>query len=170
MDISGISNWFSFGVKAKKGAKDSIVRFLCKLEKDYESMDNFLEDFYEVINAAIEEYNKNNPVRADKLDRDQAYKAGGRWIYEANIQRLDEEGKAVEQAEGGFLARKSTFKAIAREQPDFEIELSGTESLITPFLKEMETVLDKKGLSHEVVTIARPGLGKTKQTESEPAT
>jgi hypothetical protein len=164
----GIFDWFSSGSKPKKEATDSIVRYLCSLEKDYKNMDDFLEDFYEVVNETIEKYNKNNPVRADKLDRDQAYKAGGRWIYEANIQKLDEQGEEV-KAEGGFLARKSTFKVIAREQPGFEIELSGTESLITPFLEEMEKVLDKKGLPHEVVTIARPGLGKATQTESEPA-
>jgi len=76
-----------------------------------------------------------------------------------------EQGEELKQAKGGFLTRKSTFKVIAREQPDFEIELSGTESLISPFLEEMESVLDKKGLRHEVVTIARPGLGKAKQTE-----
>lgn len=163
----GISDWFSSGTKEREGTKDSIVRFLCRLEKDYGSMDDFLEDFYEVINEAIEKYNKNNPVKADKLDRDQAYKAGGRWIYEANIQKLAEEGKELEQAKGGFLSRKSTFKVIAREQPDFEIELSGTESLITPFLEEMESVLEEKGLGHELVTIARPGLGKSRQTETE---
>ncbi|MBS3737201.1 MAG: hypothetical protein V5A87_07900 [Candidatus Bipolaricaulota bacterium] len=162
----GISDWFSSGTEEKEEAKDSIVRFLCKLEKNYKSMDNFLEDFYEVINEAIEKYNKNNPVKADKLDRDQAYKAGGRWIYEANIQKLDEEGKELE-GKSGYLSRKSTFKVIAREQPDFEIELSGTESLITPFLEEMESVLDAKGLGHEVVTVARPGLGKARQTETE---
>ena len=161
----GVTDWFSSGTKPKEEARDSIVRFLCSLDKDYQDMDKFLEDFYEVVNETIERYNKNNPVKADKLDRDQAYKAGGRWIYEANIQRLDEQGEEVEQAKGGFLTRKSTFKVIAREQPDFEIELSGTESLISPFLEEMESVLDKKGLRHEVVTIARPGLGKAKQTE-----
>ena len=165
----GISDWFSSGSKSEEKKRDSIVRYLCSLDKNYENMDKFLEDFYEVVNETIERYNKNNPVKADKLDRDQAYKAGGRWIYEANIQKLDEEGEAVEQAGGGFLARKSTFKVIAREQPDFEIELSGTESLIDPFLDEMESVLDKKGIRHEVVTIARPGLGKATQTESEPS-
>ncbi|MCF7890158.1 hypothetical protein K9M78_02960 [Candidatus Bipolaricaulota bacterium] len=162
----GIMDWLSSGKKEEE-TRDSIVRFLCRLEKNYGSMDDFLEDFYEVINETIEKYNKNNPVRADKLDRDQAYKAGGRWIYEANIQKLDEEGKELEQAKSGFLSRKSTFKVIAREQPGFEIELSGTESLITPFLEEMETVLEEKGFSHEVVTVARPGLGKARQQESE---
>lgn len=163
----GISDWFSSGGKAKEEDMDSIVRFLCKLEKDYESMDDFLEDFYEITNKAIEKYNENNPVKADKLDQDQAYKAGGRWIYEANIEKLDEAGEVLEETKGGFLSRKSTFKVIAREQPDYEIELSGTESLITPFLEEMESVLDGKGLSHEIVTVARPGLGKARQTESE---
>ncbi len=163
----GIFDWFSSESEAEEEAKDSIVRFLCRLEKDYEKMDDFLEEFYEVINESIERYNKNNPVRAEKLDRDQAYKAGGRWIYEANIQKLDEEGRELEESEGGFLSRKSTFKVIAREQPDFEIELSGTESLITPFLEEMKSVLDTQGLPHEVVTIARPGLGKAQQTEAE---
>ena len=81
----GIFDWFSSGSKPKEEATDSIVRYLCSLEKDYKDMDDFLEDFYEVVNETIEKYNKNNPVRADKLDRDQAYKAGGRWIYEANI-------------------------------------------------------------------------------------
>lgn len=164
----GISDWFSSGGETNEGTKDSIVRYLCSLEKKYEDMDIFLEDFYEVVNETIERYNQNNPVRADKLDRDQAYKAGGRWIYEANIKKLDKEGKEI-QGEGGFLNRKSTFKVIAREQPSFEIELSGTESLITPFLTEMKSVLEKKGLDHEVVTIARPGLGKANKPESEPA-
>jgi hypothetical protein len=162
----GISDWFSSGGAAKEEARDSIVRYLCSLEKEYESMDVFLEDFFQVVNETIERYNQNNPVRADKLDRDQAYKAGGRWIYEANIQRLDEQGEELEQAGGGFMARKSTFKVIAREQPDYEIELSGTESLIDPFLEEMESILDKRGLRHDVRTIARPGLGKATQTET----
>lgn len=165
----GIFDWFSSKDKAKEEATDSLVRFLCKLEKKYENMDDFLEDFYDVINESIERYNENNPVRADKLDPDQAYKAGGRWIYEANIEKLDEEGEALEQVEGGFLTRKSTFKVIAREQPDFEIEVSGTESLITPFMEEMHSVLEEKGLGNEVVTVARPGLGKAVKTESEPA-
>ncbi|MBS3788682.1 hypothetical protein KGY79_10865 [Candidatus Bipolaricaulota bacterium] len=166
----GISDWFSFGEETtKEEAKDSIVRFLCKLEKDYRNMDDFLEDFYGVINEAIEKYNKNNPVKADKLDRDQAYKAGGRWIYEADIEKLDKEGEVLEEAKDGFISRKSTFKVIAREQPDFEIELSGTESLIDPFLEEMESVLEENGLDHKVVTVARPGLGKATQTESEPS-
>ncbi|MFP4136295.1 MAG: hypothetical protein ACLFN7_02690 [Candidatus Acetothermia bacterium] len=166
----GVTDWFSFKTKPKEEEQDSIVRFLCTLKKDYGSMDEFLEDFYELINEAIERYNASNPVRADNLDQDQAYKAGGRWIYEADIERLDEEGEAVEEAKtGGFLHRKSTFKVIAREQPHYEIELSGTESLMTPFLKELEDVLAEKGFDYETATIARPGLGKAVQTESGPA-
>lgn len=164
----GIMDWFSSKTEEEE-AKDSIVRFLCTLEKDYENMDEFIEDFYNVVNEAIERYNEANPVRAEKLDREQAYKAGGRWIYEADIERLDEEGEAIKGAKGGFLERKSTFKVIAREQPNFEIELSGTESLITPFMEEMKGVLDENGFSYETATVARPGLGKAKQTESEPA-
>ncbi len=166
----GIKDWFPFSSEKEEEEKDSIVRFLCTLEKDYGSMDAFLEDFFEVVNESIERYNASNPVRAESLDRDEAYRAGGRWIYEADIERLDEEGEAIEDAEGGgFLQRKSTFKVIAREQPNYEIELSGTESLITPFLEEMEGVLSEKRFSFETATIARPGLGKAVQTESEPA-
>ncbi|MEF8798970.1 MAG: hypothetical protein V5A79_06120 [Candidatus Bipolaricaulota bacterium] len=163
----GLFDWFSSKSKSEDEATDSIVRFLCTLEKEYENMDEFMEDFYDVVNEAIERYNEANPVRAEKLDREQAYKAGGRWIYEADIERLDEAGESIQQATGGFMDRKSTFKVIAREQPHFEIELSGTESLITPFLEEMKGVLDEKGFSYETATVARPGLGKAKQTESE---
>jgi hypothetical protein len=165
----GIRDWFSFGSSPEEETQDSIVRYLCTVEKDYKNMDEFLEDFYEVVNEAIERYNNSNPVRADSLDRDQAYKAGGRWIYEADIERLDEEGEIVEDAGDGFLQRKSTFKVIAREQPNYEIELSGTESLITPFLEELEGILSEKGLKYETATVARPGLGKATKTESEPA-
>ncbi len=133
-------------------------------------MDQFLQDFYEIVEETIKQYNQNNPVRAEELDRDEAYKAGGRWIYEADIQQLNEAGEEIEGASDSFLTRKSTFKVIAREQPDFEIELSGTESLISPFLDEMEKVLDGKAIAHEIVTIAKPGLGKAKGTESEPTT
>ncbi len=161
-----IKNWFSSKTKRAEEASDSIVRFLCSLEKEYADMEEFLDDFYEIVNDTIERYNKNSNVKAAKLDRDQAYKAGGRWIYEADIQRLDEEGKELEEGKSGFLTRKSTFKVIAREQPDFEIELSGTESLLKPFLEEMEGLLEEKGINYEVATIARPGLGKAKETES----
>ena len=165
----GIQDWFSFGSGPEEEAKDSIVRYLCTIDKDYKDMDEFLEDFYQVVDEAIKRYNDSNPVRADSLDRDQAYKAGGRWIYEADIERLDEEGEIIDDAGGGFLQRKSTFKVIAREQPHYEIELSGTESLITPFLEELEGILSEKGLNYETATVARPGLGKAKKTESEPA-
>jgi|GEM_PF-2275676 len=165
----GIRDWFSFGSGPEEEAKDSIVRYLCTMKKDYADMDEFLEDFYEVVGETIDRYNASNPVRADQLDRDRAYRAGGRWIYEADIERLDEEGEIVDDAGGGFLQRKSTFKVIAREQPHYEIELSGTESLITPFLEELEGVLKEKGLGYETATVARPGLGKATKTESEPA-
>lgn len=162
----GIKDWFSFSSEQEEEASDSIVRFLCTLEKEYGSMEDFLEDFYEVVNESIERYNESNPVRADKLDRDQAYKAGGRWIYEADIEKLDEKGEVEEESEGGgLLHRKSTFKVIAREQPHFEIELSGTESLMIPFLEELEGVLSEKGFSFKTATIARPGLGKAVKTE-----
>ena len=166
----GVMDWFSGESKSENAASDSIVRYLCSVDREYEDMDKFLEDFYDIVEQTIEQYNQNNPVRAEQLDREDAYKAGGRWIYEADIQQLNEEGEEIEEASGSYLTRKSTFKVIAREQPDFEIELSGTESLISPFLNEMEKVLDSKAIAHEIVTIAKPGLGKAKGTETEPAT
>nr|AGF92816.1 hypothetical protein FLSS-1_0004 [uncultured organism] len=162
----GILDWFTSGSESEED-EDEEVRYLCALQEEYADMDAFMEDFFDVLEETIEKYNDANPVKAEKLDRDQARKQGGNWVYEANIERLDEESIEAEDSDWHFSERKSTFDVIARQQPNFAIEISGSKDLIAPFLEEMQVILDKEGFNYEVDTIAKLGLGKATDTEPE---
>lgn len=162
----GILDWFSSKEETKEVNRDELVRYLCRLEKKYDDMDDFMEDFFDLLNDTIDRYNESNPLKAEKLDRDKAYKVGGNWAYEANVERISGQEEKKETAKN-FYKRKSTFKVIARKQPHFAIEVSGTESLVSPFLEALESVLSGKGFDHEIAAIAKPNLGKAKRSESE---
>ena len=156
----GIMDWFSSEEKPEEEEIKENVRYLCDLEKEYGNMEEFMEDFFDILNQTIERYNESNPVKAEKLDREKVRKKGGNWVYEANIEKPEEELE-TEEAERMFGGRKkSTFKVIAREQPDYSIEFSGNKGLISPFVEEIKGVLTEKGMEHNVVVIGKPGLGK----------
>jgi len=157
----GFLNWFSSRKEEEEEASEGIVRYLGTFEKEYDSQDAFMEDFYNTVSETIKRYNVSNPIKVGNLDRNQAYRAGGRWIYEASV--VEDEGEGGDSAsgeEGQNVVGSSTFKVIAREQPNFGMELSGEEHLIDPFLKELKNVLKEKGHNYEFKLIARPGLGK----------
>ncbi|MFP4647415.1 MAG: hypothetical protein ACLFN4_07320 [Candidatus Acetothermia bacterium] len=159
-----------FSSKEDEEEDTGSIRYLCRLQTEYDQKDVFLEDFFDIVGETIKKYNQSNPVQAEELNRDQAYKAGGRWIYEANIEQVEEEKVEEEVERGSFVTRGSTFKVIAREQPHFGIELSGDEGLITPFLDELEQVLEEQGFEFDVTVVAKPGSGKAVETgESESA-
>lgn len=162
----GVLGWFSQKTDSEDKSSQELVRYLCTMGKEYESMDDFLTDFFEVINETITRYNQSSLVQAEKLDRDEAQKVGGNWVFKANITKLDEQGEKIENSQRDFTKRKSTLKVIARKQPHFAIELSGTEGLISPFLENLENVLKEKELDYNVDIVAKPGLGKATQPET----
>jgi len=162
----GVLSWFSPKTRSEEESSDELVRYLCSIDKDYGGMEEFLEDFFKILNETITRYNESSLVQAEKLDRDQAQKVGGNWVYKANIKRLDDKGEKIEGSRTEFTKRKSTLKVIARKQPHFAIELSGTESLLSPFLEDLEGVLKEQGFNYKVDIVAKPGLGKATQTES----
>ncbi|MFP3953904.1 MAG: hypothetical protein ACOC88_02635 [Candidatus Bipolaricaulota bacterium] len=158
----GIFNWFSASTEEKEEKPGELVRYLCTFDREYSDLDEFLDDFFEILNEAIDRYNEANPVNADKLDRDKVYKIGGNWAFDANVERREGEEVEAEGSTRDFYRRKSTFKIIAREQPHYALELSGSQGLISPFLTQLEKILDEKNITHEVATIAKPNLGKAK--------
>jgi len=145
------------------------VRYLSTFEGNYDSMEEFKEDFYEMVDESIQRYNEANPMKAKEFDRNNTFKEGGRWIYEAKIQEVRDESLSVEAEKEDRITGESTFKVMAREQPNFGIEVSGTETLVEPYLKEMREVLSERGLKSDFSVIARPGLGKAQQPETESA-
>ncbi len=157
----GIFNWFSTSTEEEDKTSEELVRYLCTFEQEYSGMEEFLDVFFDLLNEAIDRYNKANPVQADKLDKDEAYKIGNNLAFDTNVERR-ETGEDEEETAEGFYKRKSTFKVIVRAQPHYAIELSGSYGLITPFSEELEEVLEEAGFSPEFATIAKPNLGKAK--------
>lgn len=164
----GILDWFSSGTDSKEEQTKGSIRYLCILEKEYGDMDEFMDDFFDVMEETIERYNESNPAKVEELDREQAHKLGGSWIYEANVKRQEKEPAEDKGSRGVFGQRKTfTFEVIARKQPHFAIEVSGNEDVISPFLEELKGVLTEEGFSHKVDVVGKPGLGESKSTESE---
>lgn len=139
----------------EEGTAEGNVRFLNTFQEDYSSMDAFMEDFFEIVSETIRKYNESNPVAVEELDKDQAYKAGGRWIYEANIKEIEDPEIRSGEDDGHPITEESHFKIIARQQPHYGIELSGNEVLIGPYLEALKGVLRSRGLDDEFDVIAR---------------